>query len=76
MLDKKDIEQIRGVVQTEIRSELKEELKPIKSDLAKANRNIDALIGFFDNENLSLRSRVERIEEVLHLQPLKSNLRL
>ena len=53
-----------------IRDDIKSELRLIKADLAKANRNIETVIEFFDKEVGDLRSRVERIEEILNLKPL------
>lgn len=56
-----------------IRDDIKSEIRLLKSDLARANRNIDTILDFFDREYLDLRSRVERIESVLNLKPLAAS---
>lgn len=48
----------------------KDELKTVKSDIASIRRDTKTIANFFDREYLTLRARVERVEEFLHLPPL------
>lgn len=82
-LTKKDLQNIAGVVQKEIKATvpgmieagikntvpgmIRDELKPIKEDIAQIRKDIKTITNFFDREYLELRNRVERIEEHLHL---------
>lgn len=70
MLTKNDLTEIDKIVTQRIKTELKTELKPIKSDIAKMRKDIDVIISLFDREYLDLRKRVERIEDHLNLPPL------
>ena len=65
MLAQEDIQQIDEVFS----KRLKLELKPIQEDVTKIRKDIKTIVNFFDQEYLSLRNRVERIEEHLGLQP-------
>ncbi len=47
-----------------------DELKPIKGDIAKIRRSQEAMINFFGNENIRLRSRMEQNESLLNISPL------
>ena len=69
MLDKEDIRKIEELLEKNLATKLKIHLKPIKSDIAEIRRETKQVVNFFDNEYLGLRSRVERIEEVLNLKP-------
>ena len=69
MLDKEDIRKIEELLEKNLETILKIHLKPIKSDIAEIRRETKQVVNFFDNEYLGLRSRVERIEEVLNLKP-------
>lgn len=68
----------RSIVQSETRSivqsEIEKGLKPIKQDIKTMKEDItflreasNAIISYFESEYLSLRKRVERIEEHLNL---------
>lgn len=70
MLTKSDLKEIDRVVSKRIKTEIKTELKPIKSDISKMRKDIDVLISLFDRDYVDLRNRVERIEEHLDLPPL------
>ena len=68
MLTKSDLKEIDNVVSKRLQNvttkdDLKRELKPIKSDVAKTRKDIDVMLSMFDREYLQLRKRVERIEE-------------
>ena len=64
MLTKSDFKEIDNIVTKRI----KQELKPVKSDIAKMRK--DVIISLFDREYVDLRKRVERIEEHLNLPPI------
>ncbi|MCG2685775.1 hypothetical protein L6258_00200 [Candidatus Parcubacteria bacterium] len=97
MLEKRDLNQIRDILQNELKpvkkdiselksdvhelkadvselksdvSVLKQDMTSVKSDTTKIRRDVSAIITFFDHEYLTLRRRIERIEEVLSLPPL------
>jgi len=76
MLTKTDFAQIKKIVheevQTETRKVVREELKPIKEDVAKIRKDIKTIVAFFDREYLELRHRVERIENHLNLPALSA----
>lgn len=79
MLTKDDLSQIKGIVQTETRKIVKEEVDPLKkdvkelkgdvktlrTDVAKIRKGMDTIVGSFDREYLELRERVENIERHL-----------
>mgnify|MGYP001001382635 FL=1 len=65
MLTQEDIQKIDEVFS----KRLKGEIKPIQEDVSKIRKDIKTIVNFFDQEYLSLRNRVERIEEHLGLQP-------
>lgn len=72
MLTKIDLKQIDSLISKRLQNvatkdSLKEELKPIKSDVAKIRKDIDVIIALFDREYINLRKRVEKIEEHLGL---------
>lgn len=72
MLTKTDLKQIDNLISKRlqnvaIKDSLKEELKPIKSDVAKIRKDIDVIIALFDRKYINLRKRVEKIEEHLGL---------
>ena len=77
MLDKEDLRKIDSLLDKKFFSFKNEmgdifdlKLKPIKSDVAEIRREVKQVVYFFDHEYLGLRSRVERIEEILNLKPL------
>ncbi len=75
MLTKTDLVQIKKVFKNELKNsltknDLKKELKPMKSDIAKIRKDVDVVISLFDREYLELRARVERIEEHLNLEQI------
>lgn len=70
MLDKKDLQNIEELLEKKLEFKFKIHLKPIKSDLAEIRREVKQVVYFFDHEYLELRSRVERIEEILNLKSL------
>lgn len=72
-----------GVMQSEFKvmqSELKDirksqetfqsDLKSIKTDIAKIRTDTSTIVNSFGREVITLRQRVERIEEILNLPPL------
>lgn len=63
--------EVKNIVKTEVKTEVRNELKPVKSSLAEIRRELSDVIEFFDNDVSKLRSRVDRIEEHLHLSTLK-----
>lgn len=68
MLTKTDLKQIDNV----LASRLRQELKPVKSDISKIRKDVDVMLSMFDREYIDLRRRMERIEEHLNLPPLPS----
>lgn len=46
--------------------------KRISQALKPVNRKLDLVISFFDREIVTLRKRVDRIEDHLHIPPLAS----
>lgn len=52
------------------KDDLKNEISPLKSDIRKIKNDINTIIGFFDREYLSLRARVDRIEDFIKIPPL------
>jgi hypothetical protein len=67
MLTTEDLLQIRDIIRTEIRTEIGNEVEPLKSDLKKLQRDMKTVIRMFDSEYMELRSRVEKIEDHLNL---------
>lgn len=69
MLTPTDLAQIRTVVREEVNTGIdekvpgmiKDELKPVKSQIAKIQRDLSAAIKFFDNDYLNLKCEVETI---------------
>jgi len=49
---------------------IKKDVKTIKSDTVNIRKDMKTVVSFFDREYLELRKRVERLEEVLKLDPL------
>lgn len=76
MLTKSDLDQIDKVVtkriQEETRKIVKEELAPVKKDITSIRKDIKTIVGYFDNEYLELRTRIERLEEHLNLPPISN----
>ena len=68
MLTKTDLRQIDETVAKRI----KKEIAPIKKDITKIRKGMNEIIGFFDNEYLELRKRIERIEDHLSLPPISN----
>jgi hypothetical protein len=68
MLTKTDLKAIDNLFTKRFR----EENKPIKEDIAKMRKDINLIVSFFNQEYVNLRTRVERIEEHLHLPVLSS----
>lgn len=48
-----------------LQANLQKELKPIKRELKKLYKNQNMIIGFFDNTYTELRTRVEKIEQII-----------
>ena len=73
MLNKKDLSQIQKIVRTETKVIVKEEtgkvikkeLAPLKKDIKIIKENVNMVIDHFDVEVLSLKGRVEKIEDHL-----------
>ncbi len=63
MLTDSDLKKIDGLVAKRI----KQEVKPIKEDIAQIRKDVKVVVNFFDREYLDLRKRVERIEAHLKL---------
>ena len=53
----------------EIDNLLTKHLKPLKSDVAKIRKDVDVMPSMFDREYVELRTRIEKIEEHLGIQP-------
>lgn len=71
MLTTDDIQQLKDVLipvlNESLDTKLDEKLKPVKEDIAKIRKDVNAMLSVFDNEYVDLRSRLERIEEHLKL---------
>ena len=65
MLSKKDLSQIQEIVQTETSKVIKKEIGPLKKDIKIIKGNVNMVIDHFDVEVLSLKERVEKIEDHL-----------
>lgn len=75
MLTKTDLKQIDNLISRRLQNTTtkddlkylatKQDLKSIKSDIAKIRKDIDVIIALFDREYINLRKRVEKIEEHL-----------
>lgn len=70
------LHQIRGIVREETRKIVQEEIAPLKKDVSalkkdvkKIDKKLDKTIDFFDNEHLSLKKRVIRVESRLEITP-------
>ncbi len=61
MLTKQDLIDISNIVKTEI----KQELRPVRSDLKKIKQDQKFIINFFDKAYLELKQRVEKIEHTV-----------
>ena len=70
MLTKKDLEDIKNIVQYGVRVELQAELRSIKKDIAKVRKDLDTTISLFDKDHLTLKKRVTRIEDHIKLPPI------
>lgn len=69
MLEKSDLQQIREVIREEVRPIVKEELVPIKKDIkalrtdvSKIKGDINMVIEVFDEKDIELEKRIERVE--------------
>ena len=76
MLTKTDLKQIEGIVQGVVRNEtrqiIQQELEPIrkdtktlKKDMRYVKKTIDIMVRMFNEDNVKLRKRVEKIEDHL-----------
>ena len=69
-------EEIQGEIKLariEIQKDIKangSRIKTLEIIITKTQKDIKSIITFFDKEYLSLRKKVERLEENLHLPPL------
>ena len=69
-------EKVRPMIRQEVRpivqEEIKEELKPLKSDVAKIRRDLSMVIEYFEQDLVDLRKRVDHIEPFLNISsPLR-----
>lgn len=70
MLTKLDLLQIKKIVQQEIHQEvnpIKKDIKTLKLDVKKIQKTIDTMLDVLDREDVTLRKRVEKIEDHLAL---------
>jgi len=76
MLTKTDLKQIEGIVQGVVRNEtrqiIQQELEPIrkdtktlKKDMRYVKKTIDIMVRMFNEDDVKLRKRVEKIEDHL-----------
>ena len=76
MLTKTDLKQIEGIVQGVVRNEtrqiIQQELEPIrkdtktlKRDMRYVKKTIDIMVRMFNEDDVKLRKRVEKIEDHL-----------
>lgn len=63
-----EIKLARIEIQKEV-SALKDKVKNLEIALSKIQKDIRKIVNFFDEEYLTLRRRVERLEEHLNLPP-------
>ena len=68
MLTQNDLQQIRGVVQEELKpvktsvSGLQKDMIEVKKDIRKVKNSQDTIVSFFDHSYLELEKRVTRVE--------------
>lgn len=72
MLTKSDLQEIKKIVNDNTRKIVKEELAPVKKDITSIRKDIKTIVGYFDNEYLELRKRIDRLEEHLNLPPISN----
>ncbi|OGE30369.1 hypothetical protein A2631_01175 [Candidatus Daviesbacteria bacterium RIFCSPHIGHO2_01_FULL_44_29] len=81
MLDKNDLNQIKGLLEQQTENfdqklekqsaSIDKQFKSMKQEILRAIRKSEnAIIAYFDDAYFELRKRVERIEEYLKLPPL------
>lgn len=66
MLTKDDLQNIDDLIERKFDQKLeplKKDIKKIKTDVAQTRKDINMVIGVFDNDNTKLRQRVEVIED-------------
>ena len=56
-----------AAVASSVDEKIEKRLKPVKDDISHIRKDVKVMTGFFDNEYLVLRKRVERIESFLKL---------
>lgn len=64
-LNQADITLLKGIFAT--KDDLKIELKPIKRKVSKIEKDINMIIGDFDNRLINHRKHIENIEDRLNL---------
>lgn len=69
MLTKKDLSQIRVVVNQEVDTVVEKKLKPIKKDLRYLRKTLDLTVKNYDEGDIELGKRVKKIEEHIGLTP-------
>jgi Skp family chaperone for outer membrane proteins len=57
-------------VRKEVAKQIKEEILPIREDITHIRKDIKTIVNYFDREYLTLRNRIERIEQHLGLHPI------
>ena len=62
MLTNDDLTSIGGLIDEKLLP-IKKDIKKIKTDVAQTRKDINMVIGVFDTENVTLRNRVEIIED-------------
>jgi len=67
MLTKKDLDDIRDIVQSTVQTQLAEDLKPLKKDVVKIKKDISVIARTFDGDIVETRRRVDKIESHLNL---------
>ena len=73
MLTKSDLKQIDRVVSKRINEgviPLNKDVRTLKSDISEIRKDTKTIVNFFDKDYLEFRTRVERIEEHLNLDPI------
>lgn len=66
-----DIDKKFTSFKTEMGHDIDKKLKPITADIKKIKRDTAYTVDFLDREDIKLRRRVDRVESVLSLTPLK-----
>ncbi len=76
MLTRIDIKIIKELLAEELKplkqdvQELKSDMKAVKRDTTKIRKDLEMVTGEFDKEQVSLKKRVDRIENHIGLTPL------